>query len=32
MDRWLEQWMNEVMTAWNDDGTDNRDTATGEEL
>ena len=28
MDRWLEEWMNEVMTAWSEDGTENRDTAT----
>jgi len=23
MDRWLEQWMNEVMTAWDEDSTAN---------
>ena len=30
MDRWLEEWMNEVMIAWNEDDTENRDTATEE--
>ena len=25
MDRWLEEWMNEVMTAWNENGTENRE-------
>jgi hypothetical protein len=30
MDRWLEEWMNEVMIAWNEDGTENRGIATEE--
>ena len=32
MDRWLEQWVNEVMTAWDENGTENRDTAIEGEL
>jgi hypothetical protein len=32
MDKWLEEWMDEVMTAWNEEGTENRTTAIEEEL
>jgi hypothetical protein len=32
MDKWLEEWMNEVMTAWDEDGTENREVAEGGDL
>jgi hypothetical protein len=32
MDRWLEEWMNEVMTAWDENDPKNRDTAFEREL